>query len=148
MAANEDPFIGVLFDVEFGTNLKGLFYECKGFGSSSQVVESQANNQKGHRINAKIPGVLDWTDITLAKGLTDSMELWKWLKMVQDGKMKEARVNGTITLFNHEGTAVAKFSFLNAWPVSITGPSLASDSQDYGVEDLVITHEGYKREKV
>jgi phage tail-like protein len=148
MPDREDPFVGVLFDVEFGTNLKGMFFECKGFGSSSQVVEMQQNNAKGHRINAKLPGVLDWTDITLSKGLTDSLELWQWFKMVENGKMAQARVNGTITLLSHDLKPIAKFSFVNAWPVSITGPSLSSDSNDYGVEELVITHEGYHREKV
>lgn len=148
MPDREDPFVSVLFDVEFGTNLKGMFFECKGFGSSSQVVESQQNNAKGHRVNGKFPGVLTWTDITLSKGLTDSLELWKWLKMVQEGNLKGARVNGTITLMSHDMKPIAKFSFVNAWPSSIVGPSLSSDSNDYGVEELTITHEGYKREKV
>ncbi|MHB8644181.1 MAG: phage tail protein [Thermomicrobiales bacterium] len=147
MPAAEDPFVGVLFDIDFGAHLKGLFFECKGFGSSSQVVESQQNNGKGHRINAKIPGVLTWTEITLSRGLTSSLELWKWLGLVQEGKLSEARTNGTITLMSHEMKPVAKFTFTNAWPISITGPSLSSDSNDYGVEELVITHEGYKRVK-
>jgi phage tail-like protein len=148
MPASEDPFVGVLFDVEFGTNLKGLFTECKGFGSSSQVVEHQANNATGHRLIIKAPGVLTWTDITLSKGLTESLELWKWFKLVQDGKMKEARVNGTITLLDHTLKPIAKFSFVNAWPSAIVGPSLSSDSNEFGVEEVTITHEGYKREKV
>lgn len=148
MPDKEDPFVGVLFDVEFGTHLKGMFTEAKGFGSSSQVVDVQQQNAKGHRINLKIPGTINWTDITLSKGLTDSLELWKWLQLVQDGKMPDARVNGTITLMSHDLKPIAKFSFTDAWPVSITGPSLSSDSNEFGVEEVVITHHGYKREKV
>ncbi len=144
-ATSEDGFVGAWFEVEFGTHLTGAFMECKGFGSSSNVVEMMQNNAKGHRINAKIPGILTWTDITLTRGLTDSKEIWDWFKMVHEGKMKEARQNGTITMINHEGTAVAKFEFVNAWPSGLTGPSFNSTSNDHGVEEVTITHEGYKR---
>ena len=148
MPDRKDPFIGVLFNVEFGTNLTGAFMEAKGFGSSSKVTDVQQNNKEGKRIVIKIPGETEWTDITLKKGLTNSMELWKWFKMVQDGKMPEARVNGTITLHNELGKAIAKFEFVNAWPTGISGPSLSTDSSELGVEELTITHEGYKRVKV
>ncbi|MCA1668260.1 MAG: phage tail protein [Thermomicrobia bacterium] len=148
MPGTVDPFVGVWFDVDFGDHLKGAFFECKGFGSSSGVNEIQQNNAKGLRLVQKIPGVLTWTDITLSRGITDSMELWKWLKEIDDGGIDKARANGTITLLDHTAKAIAKFEFTNAWPISVTGPALSSDSNDYGVEELVITHEGYKRVKV
>lgn len=150
MAANppEDPFVGVLFEAEFGTNLKGAFIEAKGFGSSSEVSELKQTNKLGKMSILKLPGTLEWTDITLSKGLTNSLEVWEWFKKVQDGKMNDARVNGTITLHNEQGKAIAKFEFIRAWPCAITGPSLASDSNEVGIEELTITHEGYKRVKV
>ncbi len=148
MPAREDPFVAVFFNVEFGTNLKGSFMEAKGFGSSSEVQELKQNLQSGKLVIIKTPGLLKWTDITLKKGLTDSLELWAWFKKVQQGKMQEARVNGTITLHNEQGAAVAKFEFTNAWPTAIVGPSLTSDGNEIGVEEITITHEGYKRVKV
>lgn len=143
--ADEDAIIAVLFEAEFGTNLKGAFMEAKGFGSSSQVTDHKQTNSKGKMSIMKLPGTITWTDITLTQGLTTDMNLWKWFKMVQDGKMAEARVNGTITVFNEKGEAKAKFEFTNAWPCAITGPSLGADSTEIGIEEITITHEGYKR---
>jgi phage tail-like protein len=57
-------------------------------------------------------------------------------------------VNGTITMFNEKGEAKAKFEFINAWPCAIIGPTLGADSNEIGIEEITITHEGYKRVKV
>ena len=41
---------------------------------------------------------------------------------------------------------VARWDFVNAWPSKVTGPQVKSDSNEYGVEEMTICHEGMKRE--
>jgi hypothetical protein len=35
---------------------------------------------------------------------------------------------------------------INAWPSKISGPQIASDSNDFTVEELTLVHEGLRRE--
>ena len=66
-------------------------------------------------------------------------------KLVEDGSVTDARKNGTITMYNQQLAAVAQWSFENAWPVKVTGPSVKSDSTELGVEELTLAHEFIER---
>ena len=41
---------------------------------------------------------------------------------------------------------VARWDFLRAWPVKISGPSPKADSNEIGIEELTLAHEYIKRE--
>ena len=62
--------------------------------------------------------------------------------------MKDARKHGSITVYSAEGTPLAKWSFTNAWPSKLSGPSLNATSNEVAVEEITIVHEGMTREKV
>jgi len=64
-----------------------------------------------------------------------------------DGKVKDARMNGSIVMFDRDGAEAARWDFNNAWPLKISGPSPKSDSNEIGIEELTITHEAIKRTK-
>ena len=89
--ADKDPAIGTWFGVEFQGQVSGAFRECAGLGSENEVVEYKGSGDKGKQVTKKIPGRLKWNNITLKRGMTDSMDMWKWRKMVEDGKIDEAR---------------------------------------------------------
>ncbi len=48
-------------------------------------------------------------------------------------------------MFDQELQERARWNFENAWPVKVTGPSVKADSNEFGIEELVITHEGLSR---
>lgn len=143
--AQTDPLISAWFGVEFQGQVVGAFRECTGLGSENEVVEYKASSDKGKYIIKKVPGNLKWNNITLKRGITDAMDLWKWRGLVEQGKIDEARKNGTITMYNHQGNSVAKWEFTNAWPSKLTGPSANAGNNEVAIEELEITHEGYKR---
>jgi phage tail-like protein len=100
------------------------------------------------QIIKRIPGNLKYEDITLKRGVTPNLEIWDWRKLVEDGKVAEARKNGSITMYTQEGEPVAQWDFENAWPVKVSGPQLASGSNEVALEELRITHEGMHRVKI
>jgi phage tail-like protein len=75
------------------------------------------------------------------------MDIWDWRDEVVQGKVDDARRNGSVVMFNQSLQEVARWNFENAWPSKVSGPSMKSDSNEFGVEELVITHEGLYREK-
>jgi phage tail-like protein len=142
-----DPLISAQFAVEFQGVIVGSFQECTGMGSENEVVEYKASGPKGQYVIHKIPGRLKWNNITLKRGITDAMDLWDWRKKVEEGKVEEARKNGSIIMFDQTGKEVARWSFENAWPNKLTGPSANAGENASAIEELEITHEGYKRVK-
>ena len=50
-------------------------------------------------------------------------------------------------MYNQSLEEVARWNFENGWPLKVSGPSMKADSNEFGVEELVITHEGLYREK-
>jgi len=73
------------------------------------------------------------------------MDIWDWRDMVVQGKVEEARRDGSIVMFDQSLQEVARWNFERAWPVKVTGPSVKADSNEFGVEELVLTHEGLFR---
>ena len=143
--ASSDPLVGAWFSIEFQGQVTGAFRECSGLGSENEVVEYKASGAKGEYVIKKVPGRLKWNNIVLRRGITDSMDMWKWRKLIEQGNVDSARKNGTITMYNTQGTAVAKWNFTNAWPSRITGPSADAGANEVAIEELELTHEGYER---
>jgi phage tail-like protein len=146
-AGREDPLLGFNFAIDVSGVIKGYFTEVSGLGSEHEVVEHKIVNEKGIEVVKKIPGRLKWGDITLKRGITSSMDLWDWRKMVEDGKVKEARKNGSIVMYDRELKEAARWDFRNAWPSRITGPAPKSDGNEIGIEEITIVHEFIQRVK-
>jgi phage tail-like protein len=143
--ADKDPLVSAFFTIDFGGAVVGAFRECTGLGSENEVVEYKASGDKGKFVMKKVPGRMKWNNITLKRGITDAMDMWKWRKKVEDGKVDEARTNGSIVMYDQSNSAVARWDFVNAWPSKLTGPAANATNNEVGIEELEITHEGYMR---
>jgi phage tail-like protein len=141
-----NPLVSFQFAVEVSGVISGYFTEASGLGSENEVIETKMMSKDGRQeIVQKIPGRLKWGDITLKRGITDSMDIWNWRKDVTDGKIASSRKNGSITMYSQDGTEVARWNFENGWPSKVSGPSVNAGSNEVGVEELIIVHEGIKR---
>ena len=147
MPETKDPLVTAFFGVEFQGQVIGAFRECTGLGSETEVVESKQSGPKGELVLKKVPGRTKFTNITLKRGITDAMDMWRWRKLVEDGKIDEARKNGSVVMFNQKGDEVARWNFFNAWPSKLTGPTANASNNEVGIEELEITHEHYERVK-
>jgi phage tail-like protein len=146
-ASREDVLVGFHFGLEFSGVVTGYFTEVSGIGSEHEVIEQKAVN-KGVEVIHRIPGRLKWTDITFKRGITSSMELWDWRKQIEDGKVNDARKNGSIVMYDSELKEKARWDFRNAWPSKISGPTPKADSNEIGIEEMTIVHEYIERVKV
>jgi phage tail-like protein len=145
-ALTEDPLLGFNFLLELEGAVAGYFTECSGVGSENEIVEHKVVDKQGHEVVRKLPGRLKWQDVTLKRGITSDLQLWQWRDTVIKGTMKDARKNITITMLDREYKPVAIWNFSNAWPSKVSGPSLKSDSNEFGVEEITIVHEGMYRD--
>lgn len=140
-----DPLTGYHFMLEIDGITQAFFREASGFSSENPAIDYKDARATGQTRYVKVPGTLKWSDVTLKRGITDVLELWKWRKQVEDGKVEQARKNGSIVMFNQANTEVARWNFVNAWPSKIDGPTANANTNDIAVEAITIVHEGLER---
>ena len=142
-----EPVPSSRFTIAFEGVIVGAFQEASGLSVQNDVVEYKASGEKGQFINYKIPANPIYGNITLKRGVTDAMDLWEWRNLIDEGKYKEARKNGSVVLYDQNSEEVARWNFENAWPTKLTGPSFNAASNDVAIEELEITAERYYRVK-
>lgn len=143
--AREDPLVGFHFAVDVQGHVTGYFTEVSGLGSEQEVIEHKVVNEAGVEVVMQIPGRLKWEQITLKRGITSDLQIWTWRKMVENGDVAGARADGSIIMYDQGLNEVARWNFQQAWPVKVTGPSVKSDSNEIGVEELTLAHEYIER---
>ncbi len=141
MAREVDPLIGFQFAIEIN-NMTGYFTEVSGIVFDNAVATHKVVNPDGKEVVLQVPGRADGGEFTLKRGLTTNIEFWTWREQVITGHVAEARVDGSIIMFNREYEEVRRWSFVNGWPSKISGPQIAADSNDLAIEELTIVHEG------
>jgi phage tail-like protein len=140
-SVTEDPLVAFNFKLEAQGEIDGFFMEVSGIGSETEVTEHTVVTETGQQVVMKVPGRLKWGDVTLKKGITSDMKMWNWRAMVEQGKVEEARRNGSIVMFNQSGMEVARWNFEKGWPSKLDGPTPKSDDSAIGVEECTIVHE-------
>ena len=144
----QDPLVSAFFTLDFGGKISGAFRECTGLGSENEVVEEKSSGPDGKLILKKITGRMKYNNITLKRGITSSMDMWDWRKMVEKGDIQSARINCSIIMHAQDGTPMARWDLINAWPSKLTGPSANATNNEIGIEECEIVHEGYERVSV
>lgn len=136
--ARSDPYGAFNFLVEIDGLTVAGFSECSGLSSEVAVIEyREGGDRSGTR---RLPGLRQFTNITLKRGLTASRELWLWHKAVAGGTPD--RRDGRIVLLDGQQQPVAAFRFSNGWIAKWEGPTLKATGNDVAIESIEIVHEG------
>jgi len=129
-----------------GHESAGVFRECTGLDSETDVIEAKAVDENGRLLIRKVPGSTKWSNITLKRGVDENLELWTWRDRVLKEGPDEARVDGTIVLVDYNGKDIAAYAFKQGWPAKYTGVSFNATANEVALEELQICHEGLDRQ--
>jgi phage tail-like protein len=137
----EDPLTAFRFVVECDSIALGYFTECSGLKAEVEVFEYQEGglNDYVH----KLPGRRKWTNVTLQRGITSSLDMWDWYQDVVAGNT-DHRQNMSIILYAADGERIMQWDLEGAYPVNWEGPSMKSDGSTVVVEKLEIAHIGFR----
>jgi phage tail-like protein len=141
-AARVDPYRAYNFKLEIQGVQQGHFTECSGLGIKIHPIKYREGGE--HQIIHAIPGPVEYADITLRYGLTDSQELWTWLKNTMDGKVERKEVS--IVLLDNEGANEAmRWNLGNAWVSEWRGAILNAMNREVAIESMTLVFESIER---
>ena len=138
-----------LFEVD-GVEI-GRFMEISGLEVSVAVedLEEGGENSYVH----KLPGRMSWPNITLKRGITQNDSLLTWLnkssgEQFAAGGNRLARSTAAVTLVGPSAQRLRAWEFNGAFPIRWKGPQFAVDSTEMAVEELEITHHGFRAKDI
>ena len=139
LANPHDPYNGYNFWVEWDGIVHAGFSECSGLTATRNSSDYREGTDKS-LAKRKIPGLNDYGNITLKRGITDNQELWKWHKELQDGKTD--RRNLSIILADDQGAEKIRWNLERCWPTTWNAPDFNSTSDEIAIETLELVHQG------
>lgn len=146
-SAPKDPFRGFRFKVEIGGITRAGFREASGLDASNDAVDYREGDEDPHL--HKLLGLQKYSNVTLKRGITDDLDLWKWRQKAMKGDMKDgaARQNVQIKVLDDEGKEAAEWTLVRAWCTKWTGPTFNATANEVAIDTIEITHEGLDRVK-
>lgn len=137
-AAPRDPYGAYNFKLVIQGVTEGHFTQCSGLGVRVQAIRYREGGAS--QVVRRLPGRVEYSDVTLRYGLTASQELWMWLQSATKGTVQ--RRNVSIVVLGADGaTEGVRFNLLNAWPSSWTGTPLDALSNEVAIEELTLVYE-------
>lgn len=140
MAERRDPIRNFRYKVSVGGTEAG-FNEVTGFEVSMDTIEYREGDDP--TTPYKLPGLTKYSNITLKHGVTSSMDLYNWIKDCTEGKVERKVV--TIIALGEDGSPLATWEIVEAWPVKYTAPDFNAMGSEVAIESLELAHEGLKR---
>jgi phage tail-like protein len=141
--SRNDPLRNVRFRVEIDGVEAAGFSEVSGLNAETEIIEYRQGTE--HTTVRKLPGLTKFANVTLKRGITDSMELWEWRKAIMDGDIQRRTVR--ITLLDEAGDDRASFLIRRAWPAKYEASDLDASGNEVAIETLELAHEGLERER-
>jgi phage tail-like protein len=139
-----DPFNGYNFAVELEGITRMGFKTCSGLDSttSSSKYREGTDASLGQR---ELPGLLQHSNITLTRGITNDRALWDWRASVVKGETVRRTIS--IILRDNKGDEQMRWNIKNAWPTKWSGPSFDATSDAVAIESFELAHEGIEVQK-
>lgn len=145
MPDRHGPYRNTRFLLEIDNIAVAGFSTCNIPENSTEVVEYREGTDPPH--SRKLGNLTDFGNLSLEKGTTDdSIALFEWRKLVEQGKLEEARRTIAVVVLDEEGEPGPRYEFQRAWVREYDAPDLDASGGDVAVESIEIVHEGMVRE--
>jgi phage tail-like protein len=144
MPAN-DPLRNFRYRLEIDGIVQAGFSEVAIGDLSNDPIEYREGNEI--TTVRKLKGLNKYGNITLKWGLTDSIELANWHRMVVDDatQLAAARKTVVIRIQDDSGADKAAYEITRAWPTKYNPTDLNGKGNEVAIESLELANEGIRR---
>ena len=143
--ARPDPLRNFRFRLEIDGIEQAGFSEVSIGALSTEPIEYREGDEP--TTVRKLGGLNKYGNITLKWGMTTSMELADWHRLVlSDGQpLDDARRTVVIRIQDEAGEDKAAFEVIKAWPCKYDPTDLDAKGNDVAIEELELCNEGIRR---
>jgi phage tail-like protein len=142
-----DAIASYHFAVEIDNTEIAQFSELSGITSEIDVIDLKENGFDGKPVQKKLPGMRKPPTITLKRAKNASMDLWNWHYAMYQGKVSDARRNGSVILYDFEFGEIARYNFINGWVSKISMGAAKAGANEVLTEECTIVCEDLTRVK-
>jgi len=136
-----DPFRNYNWKLVLGEGIQGHFTQCSGIGI--RVSALQYREAGAGAVIRRLPGPVEYADVTLRYGLTTSPELWQWFMSAVEGRVVRKHVS--IVMVGLDGVEL-QWDLQDAWPSAWRGAPLDTLGREVAVESLTLVYESVARQ--
>ena len=152
--ADERPFLAFRFDVQINVpSLLGLtnplcnaaFAECDGLEMTMEpktVREGGNNTQQFHLV-----GPVSYGTLSLKRGMTSNIDLWKWFTQSVSGDTRSARGEAVVIMRNGEGQEQVRFKVHDCLPLKMKAPALNAKEGLLAIEEMQLAYRYFEIEE-
>ncbi|HEY0413170.1 MAG TPA: phage tail protein [Allosphingosinicella sp.] len=140
-----DPLRNFRYRLEIDGIVQAGFSEVAIGDASNDPIEYREGNEI--TTVRKLKGLNKYANITLKWGLTDSIELSNWHRMVVDDAtpLAAARKTVVIRIQDDAGADKAAYEITRAWPTKYNPTDLNGKGNEVAIESLELANEGIRR---
>lgn len=140
------PFTAFNFTVELtlpqesSPFCSAAFAECDGL---EMTMESKKIQEGGNNITQiHLLGPVSYGQLSLKRGMTDTLHLWRWFDNVVALGGGKLRASGVVTMYAADGVTVnLRFRLVNCLPIKLRAPSLNAKDGQIAVEEMQVAYE-------
>jgi phage tail-like protein len=137
-----DPYRSYNFQLQIRGIVEGHFTQCSSMGIKVDAISYREGGMQ--QIVHRLPGQVEYGDITLRYGLTNSSDLFDWMMCAVNGKVDRRTV--AIVLLDADGVGEKlRWSLSNAWPSAWRAAPLDALSREVAIEELTLVYESIAR---
>lgn len=138
------PYKQFRYKVECNGLTKAGFSEVSAPDAALEVVKYREGDYLTPE-SIKMPGLIEYTNVTLKNGITDSMDFYQWISNISAGIIE--RQDLTIILLDDTGAEKCTWVLGNAWPCKYKAPDFNASGNEVAIEELELCYETMKRTK-
>lgn len=142
VGAPVDPYRNYNFLLQIQDVAEARFTECTGMGMRIHPIRYRESGA-GQIVRA-LPGPVEYAEVTLRYGLTNSVDLWNWLMAAARGVVQRRHVS--VVMLDTDGVRQAiRWNFYDSWPCEWSGTDFASMGREAAIEELRLAYNSMDR---
>jgi phage tail-like protein len=141
--ARTDPLRNFRFRLEIDGIAQASFSEVAIAETTTEAIDYREGTDPSHV--RKLPGLTKYGNITLKRGITESLDLYNWHKAIIAGQVLANRKQVIIVAQDEAGADKARFVVSEAWPMKYDPSDLNGKGNEVFIELLELVNEGIER---
>ena len=121
----------------------GKFSEVDGLEMSNEVKTIKEGGNNLSQIH--LVGPVTYGQLTLKRGMTTNLDLWKWFKAAAGGEAngRGTTAQGELVMSDASNTPPMRFAFADCLPIKIKAPSFNAKEGAVAIEEMQIAYSSF-----